>query len=97
MFAQYRNVVQDSAVENLPFVPTNFSCPFIQPEVSINFIVEPRLSFSVMMSYTTLLYYYDPKAPRFAHFGEINSAGNNYVMSWLNFGFGFNVLLGKKN
>jgi hypothetical protein len=49
------------------------------------------------MSYTTLLYYYDPKAPRFAHFGEIKNASNNYVMSWLNFGFGFNVLLGKKN
>jgi len=96
MFARYLNVVQDSAVENQPFVPTNFSCPFLQPEISINFIVEPRLSFCLMMSYTTLLYHYDPKAPRFAHFGEIKSASNNYVMSWLNFGFGFNVLLGKK-
>ena len=96
MLANYNNVIRDSSIENQPFVPTSFSAPIIQPEVSVNFIVEPRLAFSVLLSYTTLFYHYDPKAPRFANFSQVSSASNNYVMSWFNIGFGFTILLGSK-
>jgi hypothetical protein len=92
----YINVVHDSAVENLPFIPTKFNAPFIQPEMSVNFIVEPRLSFCVMLSYTTLFYRFDPRAPRFAHIDAVSGSRNKFNMSWFNLGFGFNILLGKK-
>jgi hypothetical protein len=95
MLSQFMNVAQDSAVENMPFVAQQFSAPFVQPEIAVNFISEKRLSFSFMLSYTTLLYQFDPKAPRFAHFAQVAKASNRYVMSWFNVGFGFNILLGK--
>lgn len=95
MFAHYADVNADTTSYNQPYGALKFSAPYVQPEISFNFIAETRLSFSIMLSYTTLFYDFDPKAPRFNHFTEINTKSNNYFMSWFNIGFGFNVLLGK--
>jgi hypothetical protein len=96
MLNNYFNVNADTSNANKPFVLKDFSAPFVQPEVSLNFIVEKHLSFSLMLSYTTLFYKFDPKAPRFAQFQEIKSSSNNYFMGWMNIGFGFHILLDKK-
>lgn len=97
MLNHYFNVNADTSLANRPYVIQDFSAPFIQPEFAVNFQVDKLLSFSLMLSYTTLLYKYDPKAPRFNHFPEIKGTRNNYYMNWFNIGFGFNVLLNKKS
>lgn len=96
LFSRYTNVNPDTSVYNRPYGAQSFNVPYIQPEFSANFIVDKTLSFAVILSYTTLFSNFDPKAPRFNQFGEISSASNNYVMSWINFGFSFNVLLNTK-
>lgn len=95
MLARYADVNPDTSVANMPYGSLKFTAPYIQPEVAVNFIAEKRLSFSIMLSYTTMLYNFDPKSPRFNQFEKINKASNNYFMSWINIGFGVNVLLGK--
>lgn len=95
MLAQYQNVNQDTSLANRPFVEPRFNAPFVQPEIGINFLADRSLSFSLILSYTTLFYKFDPKAPRFAQFGEVQEKKNNHVMSWINIGFGFNVMIGK--
>jgi hypothetical protein len=96
MLNNYFNVNADTSKNNKPFVIKDFSATYLQPETSVNFIVDKHLSFSIMLSYTTLFYKFDPKAPRFAHFQEIKSSSNNYFMGWFNFGFGINILIDKK-
>lgn len=93
MFSQYRNVNADTSVYNQPYGAQMFNAPYVQPEFSINFIVDKTLSFGMILSYTTLFSTFNPKAPRFNQFKMVNSASNQYVMSWFNFGFSFNVLL----
>jgi hypothetical protein len=95
MSCRYLNVNEDTTAANKPFGATRFSVPFLQPELTVNFIAERYLSFSLIFSYTTLFSTYDPKAPRFGQFAEVTNASNRYMMSWINFGFGFNVLIGK--
>jgi hypothetical protein len=95
-FFQYKNVNQDSSLANQPFVGISFSAPYLQPEIAVNFLTDRRLSFSIILSYTTLFYFYDPKAPRFNQFEEINDLSNKAVMGWINIGFGFNILINKK-
>ncbi|MEI6022155.1 MAG: hypothetical protein WCR21_13590 [Bacteroidota bacterium] len=96
-FAGYKNVIRDSSLKNQPFVGKNFSGAFVQPEFSVNFIAEDLLSFSLMISYNNLLYHFDPKAPHLAHFQAasdlVQGHHNKYIMSWINFGFGFNILI----
>jgi hypothetical protein len=94
IYGQYMNVVVDSSAENMPFVAKNFIAPYIQPEASINVVVDKHLSFSFLLSYATLLYKYDPKAPEFAHFEVVKGKSNNYFISYLTLGIGFHVLLG---
>lgn len=101
ILGKYTNVNEDTSVKNKPLISNSFSGQYIKPEVSFNFIDKDNtwVSFSVRVSYTTLLYNYDPKAPRFNHF-EINNPdgrtySNRYYMSWLTVGFGINVLLGR--
>lgn len=91
----YNNIATDTSHYNLPYGNLNFGAPYFQPEVSVNFIAEQRLSFSVLLSYGVLLTHFDPKAPRLNAFDEIRNAGNKFPVSWINFGFGFNVLIGK--
>lgn len=93
----YLNVYDDSSAVNLPFIAKDFTAPFVQPEIAVNFLADRSLTFSLMLSYTTMFYKFDPKAPRFAHISQLEEQSNNYVMSWLNIGFGFNILIGKKN
>jgi hypothetical protein len=103
---KYTNVNPDSSIANQPFVPYTFSSGLIQPEVAVNFLAGTSLAFNFYFNYTSLMVKFDPKAPRFAHFEEIstrvNSRGerkelkNDHVMSWFSFGFGFNILLGRK-
>ncbi len=96
-FAQYKNVIPDTSFKNMPAVGNKFSAPFLQPEFSVNFIAEDLLSFSLMISYNNLFYNFDPKAPRMAHFQAVSDLmqghHNKYIMSWINFGFGFNILI----
>lgn len=96
MKGNYLNIIPDTAIKNKPFQPQYLIAPYIQPELSAHFIVDRNLSFSIMLSYTTLLYKFDPRAPRFNHIEEVNSKSNRYYMSWFNIGFGFNVLINKK-
>ena len=95
-FLNYYNINADTSAVNKPYGAQKFTAPFLQPEFSLNFLVEHNLSFSFNLSYTTLFSNFDPKAPRFNQFEEISVASNNYFMSWINFGFGFNVLLSTK-
>lgn len=92
----YINVNDDSSTVNLPFDPKDFTAPFVQPEIAVNFMADRSLSFSLILSYTTLIYTFNPKAPRFAHIQQVQEQSNNYYMSWISIGFGFNVLIGKK-
>lgn len=96
MMSHYYNVNADTSVANRPYGAQKFNAPYLQPELAVNFIVDKTISFGVILSYTTLFSKFDPKAPRFNQFEEISSQSNNYVMSWLNFGFNFNVLLHRK-
>jgi hypothetical protein len=96
MSCNYLNVNNDTSAANKPFVSTRFMAPYVQPEISLNVIVDKTLSFSFMLSYTTMFYKFDPKAPRFNHVEEVFSKRNNYFMNWFNFGLGFHVLLDKK-
>jgi len=91
--AFYTNVIEDSALTNQPFVPKNFSTPYAQPEVSINFLADKSVGFSIMLGYTTLFYKFDPKAPRFADVQQVQDSHNKYLISWINIGFGFNILI----
>lgn len=96
MMVQYTNVINDSSAANRPFVAKTFNAPYLQPEISIGFMTDRALSFSVIFSYTTLLYNFDPKAPRFNDVDELRGKTNHYFMSWINIGFGVTVLLGKR-
>ncbi len=96
LFFNYNNVNADTSKLNKPFGLTSFSAPYVQPEISVNFIVDKTLSFSIMLSYTTMFNKFDPKAPRFNHFEEVNKTSNRYFMSWLNIGLGFNILIDRK-
>jgi len=96
MMLHYYNVNADTSEANQPYGAQKFNAPYLQPELAVNFIVDKTISFGIILSYTTLFSKFDPKAPRFNQFEEISSQSNNYVMSWLNFGFNFNVLLNRK-
>jgi len=97
MFCQYTGVVPDTSIANRPYGETKFFAPYTQPEISMHFIAgeEQLLSFSMMLSYTTLFYKFDPKAPRFNGLPDppIYTKGNRYFMNWINIGLGFNVLI----
>ena len=92
----YNNVVNDSAEANQPFVSTKFNAVYVQPEISVSFIADRSLTFSLMFSYTTMFYKFDPKAPRFNGIDQLRDKSNNYFMSWINLGFGVTVLMGKR-
>jgi hypothetical protein len=94
--AGYFDVRQDSSAANQPFVSTKFVAPFLQPELSLNFLAEKNLSFALLFNYTTMLYKFDPKAPRLNHISQINEARNRYFVSWINIGIGFTVHLDSK-
>ncbi|MEO6305384.1 MAG: hypothetical protein ABIP51_19640 [Bacteroidia bacterium] len=96
MLNNYTNVNADTSLSNRPYGLKDFSGGYVQPETSINFIVDKHLAFSIMLSYTTMFYKFDPKAPRFAHFQEVKDSRNRYFMNWINIGFGFTILLDKK-
>ena len=93
---KYNNVVQDSALANQPFIAKTFNAPYLQPEISVSFIADRSLTFSLMFSYTTMFYKFDPKAPRFNAIDELKDKSNNYFMSWINIGFGVTILMGKR-
>jgi hypothetical protein len=96
MQGNYSNVNLDTNINNKPYGKLVFITPYTQPEVSVNFLVENNLSFSIMLSYTTLFTNFDPKAPRFNQFEEVRKQQNRYYMSWINIGFGFNILINTK-
>ncbi len=96
MSLHYTGAFPDSSAANQPFVSTKFSAPYVQPEIAVHFLAEKGVSFSVFLGYTTLFYKFDPKAPRFNAIGKVTEKRNNYVMSWLNIGFGFNILINSK-
>ena len=95
MLARYTSVNEDTTAYNKPYGAKTFNSHYVQPEISANFIVDRSLSFSVLLAYTTLFHKFDPNAPRFNQFEEVRLKNNNYFMSWITFGFGVNVLLGK--
>lgn len=92
----YLNINPDSSLANRPYGPEKFNAAYVQPEISANFIVDNTLAFSVFFSYTTQFSRFDPKSPRFNQFGEVNTTSNNYVMSWINLGIGFTILIKDK-
>lgn len=92
----YLNVNNDTSALNKPFVKKTFQAPYIQPELSLNVIVDKTLSFGFILSYTTLFYKFDPKAPRFNHVEEVSTKKNSHFISWFNLGIGFHVLINGK-
>lgn len=96
IMASYKNVINDSAAANLPFISTKFSAPYVQPEISVSFLTDRSLSFSILCSYTTLIYKYDPKAPRFNAVEQVRASTNKYLVSWISLGLGFNILIGDR-
>jgi hypothetical protein len=95
MSCNYNRVIGDTSAANVPFVSQKFGAAYLQPELAVNFLTDGRLTFSILFSYATMFHNFDPKAPRFNHLAEINESKNKYFISWINIGFGFNVLLGK--
>lgn len=96
MLAKYKNINEDTTAANKPLVGTGFTAPYVQPEIALNFLADRSLNFSLILSYTTLFYKFDAKAPRFNGFGDIINKKNNYVMSWINIGFGVTILINSK-
>jgi len=102
MLCKYTGIIADTSLANRPYGNTSFSAPYVQPEISVNFLAgeKQELSFSLLLSYTTMFYKFDPKAPRFNHFGDptaIYTKGNRYFMNWINIGLGFNILIRGKS
>jgi hypothetical protein len=99
MQLNYTNVNADTNKLNRPYGPTVLLTPFVQPQMAVNFIVDEKqtMALSIMLSYTTLFSSFDPRSPRFNHFEEISKKSNRYTVSWFNIGFGFTVLINKKN
>jgi hypothetical protein len=97
MINKYTNINPDSSKANAPFPSQNFITPYIQPETSLNFIVDNNLSFSIFVNYTTMLYKFNPKAPRFNQVEEVKSKSNKYYISYFTFGFGFTILINPKS
>jgi hypothetical protein len=91
----YGRVIANADPANQPWPGARFSAPYIQPELAFNFLAEKKISFSFMLSYTTLLYRFDARAPQFNHVGPIKEAKNRANMNWINIGIGFNIFLGK--
>lgn len=91
--SSYLNVNADSSSLNRPYGPERFNAMYVQPEISANFIVDKTLAFSVFFSYTTQFSKFNPRSPRFNQFEQVNKTSNRYIMSWINIGIGFTVLL----
>ena len=96
MSLNYTGILPDSIASNQSSVSTMFSAPYLQPEIAIHFLAEKAVSFSVFLGYTTLFYKFDARAPRFNDIAEVTKKRNNYFMSWINIGFGFNILINSK-
>lgn len=98
MLFNYTNVQLDTNIANRPYGATSVIVPYAQPEMSVNFTVDEKqqLALSIFLSYTTQFSHFDPKAPRFNHFEEVKNKNNGYFVSWFNIGFGFSVLLNRK-
>lgn len=96
MLGRYKNVNGDTSLANRPYIDKAFNAPYVQPEIALNFLADRSVNFSLILSYTTLFYKYDARAPRFNGFEEVINKKNNYFMSWLNIGFGVNVLIYSK-
>lgn len=92
----YLNINADTSLANRPYGPEKFNAVFLQPEMSVNFIVDQTMAFSFFFSYNTLLSKFNPRSPRFNQFQEVSSVGNRYVMSWLTLGVGFSILIKEK-
>jgi hypothetical protein len=96
MLCSYLNVNADTTADNRPYQALKFGAPYFQPELSVNLRVEGNMAFSFLLSYTTLVHRFDARAPRFNQFNEIRSASNKYLISWINFGVGFTILINQK-
>jgi hypothetical protein len=98
MLFNYTHVQLDTNKANQPYGALSSIVPYAQPEMSVNFIVDEKqqMALSIFLSYTTQFARFDPKAPRFNHFEEIKDKHNRYFVSWFNIGFGFSVLINRK-
>lgn len=96
MSMNYTGIFPDSSDANKPFISTRFAAPYVQPEVAVHFLADKLVSFSIFLGYTTVFTKFNAKAPRFNAIGAVVEARNNYVMSWINIGFGFNILIPSK-
>lgn len=95
-FNQYNNVYYPSPIP-ANVLPTSFNVPWMQLGSTVNFITEKYLSFTVNLGYSMILDKYNPAVPYFAEVKEIKDAKNKSMMSWINFGFGFNVYIPDKS
>lgn len=92
----YLNINNDTSKANQPYGPDRFNAVFLQPEMSVNFIVDHTMAFSFFFSYTTVFSKFNPRSPRFNQFQQIRDTKNNYVTSWLTLGVGFSILIKEK-
>lgn len=92
----YININPDTSLANRPYGPERFNAVFMQPEMSVNFVVEQTMAFSFYFSYNTLFSKFEPRSPRFNQFQQVSEKGNRYVISWFTFGVGFSILIKDK-
>ncbi|MGE0568621.1 MAG: hypothetical protein AB7O73_11785 [Bacteroidia bacterium] len=76
---------------------SKFSSMFVQPEFSANFIVDKFLAFNFMISYNNQLAKYDQSQSCLKYYYDYQKYGDKYIMSWITFGFGVNVLIGSSS
>lgn len=93
----YTGVSRSLADTILPANNNTFTCAFLTPEISANFVTSPHLAFGIMMSWQTLLYKYDPRIGYMDGYLNYNKLRNRSNMNWLNIGLSCHVLLGKNN
>lgn len=93
----YTGVSRSLADTILPSNNNTFTCPFLMPEISANFVTSPHLAFGLIVSWQTLLYRYNPRIGYMDGYLNYAKLKNNSNMNWLNIGFSCNVLLGKNN
>jgi hypothetical protein len=93
----YTGVSRSLADTILPATSNRFNSMYLTPEISANFVTGPHLSFGIMLSYSTLLYQYNPRDSYMDGYLNYKKLKNNYFMSWINIGFSIHVLIGKNN
>lgn len=76
--------------------PTSFSSAFIEPQLGINFLVEPNFGFGGFVSYHYNFSSFNPAYPGFDKWLNYSNLSNKWNASMITLGFGFYYGIGKQ-